>query len=80
MQRIYLSGSLQGRFLINSMHIFITYKCIFFHYTTNCAALFSLTAKDYYWLFEFLNDTLLHMQTEVLTLQHLKCLKKVLKF
>ena len=40
-----------------------------FHYTTDCAALFSLTyvtAKDYYRLFEFLIDTLLQMQREVL--------------
>ena len=38
-----------------------------------------LTAKDCYKLFKFLNDTLLHMQPEVLTLEHLKCLNKVLK-
>ena len=30
-------------------------------------------------MFEFLNDSLLHMQPEVLTLEHLKCLNKVLK-
>ena len=55
------------------------------HYTTDCAAftylVFTyLTEKDYYRLFEFLNDILLHMQPEVLTLEHLKCLNKVLKF
>ena len=50
-----------------------------FHYTTDCAALFShhwlrclvftyLTAKEYYRLFEFLNDALVHMQPEVINI------------
>ena len=46
-----------------------------FHYTTDIY----LTVKYYYRLFEFFNDTLLHMQPEVLTLGHLKCLNKILK-
>ena len=58
---------LQGRSHIKSMHApsttpLIALPC--FH-VRNC--------KDYYRLFEFLDDTLLHMQPEVLTLEHLKC-------
>ena len=66
MQRIYTRGSLQGRSLINSMHApsatpLIALPC--FH-LLNCKKLLKL--------FEFLNDTLLHMQPEVLTLEHFK--------
>ena len=40
-----------------------------FHYTINCAALFSyLTAKDCYRLLEFLNYTLVHMQPDILNI------------
>ena len=38
-----------------------------------------LDCKRLLQVFKFLNDTLLHMQPEVLTLDHLKCLNKVLK-
>ena len=64
-------GSLQGRSRINSMHTPSTTPLIAFLVFTY------LTAKDCYKLFKFLNDTLLHMQPEVLTLEHLKCLRKV---
>ena len=33
---------------------------------TDYAAFFSITEKEYYRLFEFLNDTSVHMQPEVL--------------
>ena len=63
--------SLQGRSLINSMHAPSTAPMIAFLVFTY------LTAKDCYKLFKFLNDTLLNMQREVLTLEHLECLRKV---
>ena len=46
-----------------------------FHCTTDCATLIWLTKLQR----EFLDYTLLHIQPEVLTLEHLKCLNKVSK-
>ena len=48
-----------------------------FHYTTDSAALFLtyLTTKEYYRLLKFLNDTLVHMQPEVLNIRTFKMLK-----
>ena len=73
MQRIYTRGALQKGSLINSMHAPFTTPLIAllcFH-LPNCKRLLQIA-----WI---LNDTLLHMQPEVLTMEHLKCLKKVLK-
>ena len=71
MQRIYTRGVLQGRSLINSMHAPSTTPLFAFLVFTY------LTVKDYYKLFEFLNDTLLDLLPEVLILEHLNCLNKV---
>ena len=45
-----------------------------FHCTTDCAVSY-LTAKEYYRLFEFLNDALVHMQSEVLNIEKFKMFK-----
>ena len=45
-----------------------------FHCTTNCAVS-HLTAKEHYRLFEFLNDALVHMQSEVLNIETFKMFK-----
>ena len=67
MQRIYTTESLLGRSLINSKYSLST--------TLRCLVFPHLTAKEYYRLFEFLNDTLIHMQAEVLNIQTSKMFK-----
>ena len=73
MQRIYIIGSLLGRSLINSMHSLSTTPLI----VLPCFSY--LTAKEYYRLFEFLNDTLVHMQSEVLNTGTFKMFKAKFK-
>ena len=69
MQRNYTKVFLLECSLINSMHSLSTTPLTalsFFPY---------LTAKEYYRLFEFLNDTLVHMQPEVLNIGTFKMFK-----
>ena len=73
MQPIYTRGSLQARSLMNLRHVPSTTPLI----ALPCFHL--LNSKYYYRLFEFLNDALLHMQTDALTLEHLKCFKQSFK-
>ena len=46
------------------------------HHQLHCLVFTYLTTKDYYRLFEFLNDTLVHMQPEVLNIGTFKMFKQ----
>ena len=69
MQGIYTAESLLGRSLINSKYSLSTTLLL------RCLVFPHLTAKEYYRLCEFLNDTLIHMQAEVLNIQTSKMFK-----